>query len=378
MAAREVTGQLLSTREPCVVRVGRGRIAAVSPAAGPVDRADLALLAPGLLDIQVNGFEGWDFNADRPVPEAVGEVRDRLRAGCVTAFCPTVVTGPPEAMRERLRAIATAVRADRSLARAVPCVHLEGPFISPEDGPRGAHPADHVIPASRDAFATLQAAADGLIGIVTLAPEVPGALDLTRRLAADGLVVAIGHTGASRSVIREAVMAGARLSTHLGNGAHAMLPRHDNYLWEQLAADDLFASIIVDGHHLPPPVVKSIVRAKGPERVILASDAVHLAGLQPGRYTFSGLDVDLLPSGRVNLAGTPYLAGSALSLLDGVWNTARFAGIPLSQAWTMASTAPWRLLGRERDRGRISVGCAADLVRLSLSGDGRPMPAGDQ
>jgi len=375
VGATEVTGRLLSTGELCTVVVDDDRITGISPATGPDDGADVPLLAPGLLDIQVNGFAGWDFNADCPARAAVGEVRDHLLRGCVTAFCPTVVTGALAAMEERLRTIAAAVRSDQTLVRAVPCIHLEGPFISPEDGPRGAHPADHVVPASWDAFSRLQSAADGLIGIVTLAPEVPGALDLTRRLAAQGTVVAIGHTGASRALIREAVLAGARLSTHLGNGAHATLPRHDNYLWEQLAADELMASVIVDGHHLPPAVVKSIVRAKGLDRVILVSDALHLAGRRPGRYSFSGMDVELLPSGRVNLAGTPYLAGSALSLLDGVRNTARFAGIPLSTAWTMASAAPWRLLGRERERGRISVGSVADLARLALSVDGRPVPA---
>src|SRR5205807_1149747 len=168
--------------------------------------------------------------------------------------------------------------------RAMPCFHLEGPYISAEDGPRGAHPLAQVRPPDLGEFQRIQEAADGNIRLVTLAPELPGALAFIDKLTAAGVVVAIGHTAASPATIRDAVSAGARLSTHLGNGSHAMLPRHDNYLWEQLAADELWASIICDGHHLPAAVMRCILRVKTPARTILTCDAGSLAGLPSGRY----------------------------------------------------------------------------------------------
>ncbi len=281
------------------------------------------------------------------------------------------MTDSLEAMCGRLEAVARACREDAALARAAPCVHIEGPFLSPEDGPRGAHPAEHVRPASEAEFERLQRAAEGRIGLVTLAPEVPGALELARELCSAGILVAIGHTAAAPEAIREAIAAGARLSTHLGNGAHAALPRHPNYIWEQLADDRLWASLIPDGHHLPPSVVKCMVRAKGLERTVLVSDAVDLAGLPPGAYEFLGRPVEMLPSGRINLAGTPYLAGSSLCLLEGVWNAAQFAGIPLGQAWQMASENPWRVLG-QGGRGAVREGGLADIVLLRLPPQGPP------
>lgn len=364
-----LTGRLLPTGEPSEVRSRGGRVVSVAAASEVVE--DDVWLAPGLLDLQVNGFGGHNLNGVHPSAEAVRSIRAVLRAGGVTAFCPTVVTDAEEAMCERLAAIDSACRADADLARDLPCIHLEGPFLSPDDGPRGAHPAEHVRPADLEAFERLQRAAGGRIGIVTLAPEVPGGLELTRALSASGILVAIGHSGASPECVREAVAAGARLSTHLGNGAHAVLPRHPNYIWEQLAADELDATIIPDGHHLPPAVVRCFLRAKGLARSILVSDAVHLAGLAPGTYGFVGHEVELLASGRINLAGTPYLAGSSLALLDGVWNASRYAGISLAEAWALASANPWHLLG-VRDRGTIAPGARTDLVRLRLPAEGPP------
>src|SRR5262249_29613719 len=174
-------------------------------------------------------------------------------------LCTTVITNAFDALVHGLSTIRRAREIDRDVARAVPAIHLEGPYISPEDGPRGAHPRRHVRPPDWDEFQRLQEAAGGLIRLVTLAPEHEVAIRFIEQLVAWGVVVSIGHTGATASQIREAISAGARLSTHLGNGCHAMLPRHDNYIWEQLAADELWASIICDGHHLPPAVVRCIV-----------------------------------------------------------------------------------------------------------------------
>ena len=206
----------------------------------------------------------------------------------------------------------------------------------------------------------------GRIGVVTLAPESPGAIPFVERAAGAGVIVALGHHGASGEQIAAAVAAGARLSTHLGNGAHAQLPRHPNYIWEQLAEDALWAGIIPDGHHLPPAVVKCFVRAKGVERLLLVSDAIHLAGLPPGKYEFLDRAVEVSLSGRVSLAGTPYLAGSILYLCQGLANAMAFAGVSLEDVVDMATANPVRLLGLAGTRGALAVGQPADLVLLQL------------
>ncbi|MGI8689702.1 MAG: N-acetylglucosamine-6-phosphate deacetylase [Thermomicrobiales bacterium] len=321
-------------------------------------------IAPGFIDIQVNGYAGLDFNAADVTPETVaGVVRALWRRG-VSAICPTVITQSEAAMCRSLSAIAAACDADPRIAHAIPCIHVEGPFISSEDGPRGAHPLVHVRPPSIAEYQRWQEASGGRVGIVTLAPEYPDAPVFIRAIAGD-VVVALGHTAADAAQIRAAVDAGARLSTHLGNGAHGRLARHPNYIWEQLADDRLAASLICDGHHLPPAVIKAMVRAKGLERTILVSDAVAVAGLPPGVYDAAvGGKVELLPSGRLNLFGTPYLAGSASSLPEGIANAIRHADVTLAEAVRFATANPARLLRFDgaRGRGAVRVGTMADLT----------------
>ena len=204
-----------------------------------------------------------------------------------------------------------------------------------------------------------------MIGLLTLAPEVEGAIAFIEKVIRSGVVVAIGHTAASREFIQAAVSAGAKLSTHLGNGSHAMLPRHENYLWEQLAADELWASFIVDGHHLPPSVVKCLIRAKGISRSILTSDAIAAAGMPPGRYRLGEIDVVVTPDFKVERAetvGSGYLAGSALDLLRGVENVVQFAQVGLAEAVQMASLNPAALMGVSDRVGRIEAGREANLI----------------
>ena len=231
---------------------------------------------------------------------------------------------------------------------------MEGPYLSPDDGPRGAHPREHVIAASIEDFLRRQDAAEGRIGLVTLAPEVPGAFRLIEHLVKSDVRVAIGHTAALPEQIREAVSAGATLSTHLGNGCARVLPRHPNFIWEQLAADQLFASFIVDGHHMSPATVKSMMRAKQPSRSILVTDATAAAGCRPGFYMIGEARVELDAVGRVSAPGAPNLAGSALAMHNSVANTVRFTGLSLSEVLPMASTLPARFLGIE-PVGRVTA-----------------------
>jgi N-acetylglucosamine-6-phosphate deacetylase len=315
----------------------------------------------GLIDIQVNGFAGIDFNAPGSTPDTLQTAIDALRASGVTRFLPTLITGP-------LDRFAACARALLALADpAIAGLHMEGPYISPLDGARGAHPREHCIAASRDGFARRQDAAGGRIVLVTLAPEVSGALDLIEHLVSSGVRVAIGHTDATPATIRDAVAAGATLSTHLGNGCTAVLPRHPNFIWEQLAADELMASVIVDGHHLPPATVKAIVRAKSPQRTILVTDAMAAAACAPGVYRIGEVDVEVGSDRRVSLRGTPFLAGSALTMPEAIANTVRFTGLPLSDVIAMASTAPAEYLGIP-PAGTVTAEWEAEAGRLEIRG----------
>ena len=304
-------------------------------------------IAPTLIDIQVNGFAGFDLNVSTVTSEDVSAmVRALWRVG--TGFlCPTVVTGSFDGISNALRAIVEACKTDSLVAHSILGIHLEGPYISAEDGPRGAHPLAHVRDPDWDEFQRWQDIAEGEITIVTLAPEKKGAIPFIEKLVANGIVVALGHTDASADDIQAAIDAGARLSTHLGNGAHALIKRHPNYIWEQLGADELWASLIVDGHHLPPAVAKSMMRAKTLERCLLVSDAVALAGMKPSIYQFAGKSVELTAERCVRLVGTEYLAGSAIELARGIENSVRFAGISLEDAVSLATRQPMRLLNAE-------------------------------
>ena len=318
-------------------------------------------IAPPLIDIQVNGFAGYDLNSDDVKTADVCQMVKSLWKTGTGVCCPTVVTGSNQRMSKSIQVITAALK-DPTINRSIIGIHVEGPYISPQDGPRGAHPKEHVRQPNWDEFQRWQDIAEGQIKILTLAPETEGAITLIEKLRESGVVVAIGHTGAEHQQIQDAIQAGATMSTHLGNGAHAQIRRHPNYIWDQLAADELHASFIVDGHHLPPSVVKSMFRAKGLERAILVSDAVHLAGLEPGRYQFGSQDIELTSNQSVRLYGTDYLAGSAIELARGVENSVKFAEISLDQAFRLATVQPAGVLGLDNQIGSIQVGRNADYI----------------
>jgi N-acetylglucosamine-6-phosphate deacetylase len=313
---------------------------------------------PGLFDLQVNGFGGVDFNNPLTTPEEVRRAIEKLRERGVTRFLPTLVTSSFERFAKCAKTLV------QTRHPAVAGLHMEGPYISPEDGARGAHPRQYVVAASMDDFQRRQEAAAGRIKLVTLAPEVQGAMELIERLVGMGIRAAIGHTAASPGQIRDAVKAGATLSTHLGNGCAIQLPRHPNVIWEQLAADELEASLIVDGHHLPPATVKAMVRAKTPQRTLLVSDAVALAGCVPGAYELNGEPVVLSDDGRVFQPSKEWLAGSAAGLDQCVANAVRFTGFSIDVIAPMASTQPAKHLGLPT-AGRVTADWNAAECRLS-------------
>lgn len=361
MAERIVTGRDPASGEGIAVRIEDMRITAVEPC----DAADDIFIAPGLIDLQVNGYDGHDLNDGALEPATVIALARSMRRVGVTTFLPTIITASEERVIAALRAIAKAREQDPLAARMIPFVHVEGPFLSGEDGPRGAHPREYVRAPDLGEFHRWQEAGGGLVGLLTLSPHFDDAPSFIRAVAGAGVRVAIGHTHASPAQIRAAVDAGATFSTHLGNGAAAMLPRHPNFIWTQLADDRLTAMFIADGHHLPADAFKAMLRAKGLARAILVSDVTALGGKPPGVYDQAiGGRVELSADGRLGVAGTPYLAGAALSLKDDVAIAARMADITLADALRLATINPGRVVS---GRGELKVGAPADLIRFRWS-----------
>lgn len=339
-----------------------GIISAIRPL--PADHG-LPLIAPGLVDLQVNGYAGIDFNQPELVPDALAAVTRRLWQDGVTAYLPTVITNSDANIQQMMARIDQQCRTSRAAAQGVAGVHLEGPFIASEDGPRGAHDRQFTRAPDWASLQQWQQAAAGRIKLLTLAPEWPGSSAFIRQCCASGITVSLGHTAANSAQIAQAVAAGASLSTHLGNGAHLMLPRHPNYIWDQLAEDRLGCAMIADGDHLPLSVLKVFIRVKQAQ-ALLVSDATCLTGMPAGRYQLHiGGEVDLSPQGRLSLASNPQLlAGSARSLLHGV-NTLRVNQLTTrQQAWEMASLRPAAKIGLAASRG-LAIGAPLDVVLLA-------------
>jgi N-acetylglucosamine-6-phosphate deacetylase len=352
---------------PCGVRV---EFTSVIERAGEAlcgEPGDICI-SPGFIDLQVNGFAGVDYNDPAIQTESfAASIRCLFQTG-VTKFLPTVITSSPERMAGVLRALSGAKRELQRCgmpeAAAIAGFHVEGPHISAADGPRGAHPVEHIRPPDPDEFKRWQEAAGGEIRIVTVSPEYAGAPRYISALVKAGVVASIGHTGAGAEQIRAAVDAGATMSTHLGNAAFSVLPKTNNCLWDQLAEDRLMASFIVDGIHIPPPFLRSALRAKGTARSVLVTDAVLPAMCKPGPFRYGDLEVELLPDNRVVLRGGTRLAGSGLTMDAAVANCVRLGGASLEAALRMATVNPARaarLAGRKRG---LAAGETADLVRF--------------
>lgn len=364
MNRQSIHGRNPLTGEFIAICVENGVIQSIAPA----PPADDLWLSPGFIDLQVNGYAGCDLNAESIAPDLVTELMHRMLAVGVTTFIPTLVTASEDQIIAALRAIGEARHRSPLVMHAIPFVHIEGPHISPADGPRGAHPRKHVRPPDIAEFERWQAASKGLVGMVTLSPHWEAALPYIAHLASRGCLVAIGHTDADPSRIHAAAEAGAVLSTHLGNGVAGDLPRHPNLLWAQLADDRLHASFIADGHHLPADTLRAMLRAKGTDRSILVSDTVALAGMPPGRYETSvGGTVELTAEGRIGIPGTRTLAGAALPLKSGIATVAQLQGFSLRDAILMATENPGRFTG---GRGVLRAGADADLVQFRWDGNG--------
>jgi N-acetylglucosamine-6-phosphate deacetylase len=300
----------------------------------------------GFVDLQVNGFGGVNFSAPDLTLEQVAATCDALARKGTLLFCPTVITSSMDIYRKALPILAQAVRRQPGAARLAG-IHLEGPFISPVEGAVGVHPEQYVQPPSPKIFDELFRLADGQVALITLAPEIPGAVELIRHAAAMGVRVSIGHTLADERAVRAAVDAGAHFSTHLGNGCPNLLHRHYNPIWPQLAAPELTAMLISDGHHLPPAVLASFLAAKGAERVIVTSDASPVAGCAAGEYNVFGSRVLLEPGGRLRSLERDTLAGSSSTMFECMNFLASLHLLSEADMWRVGRDNPLQALGVE-------------------------------
>lgn len=363
-AERVVTGRDPRTGQRLDVRLTDAGVAEVRRS---VDRsAELPWIAPGLVDVQVNGYAGNDVNGADASVDGVIAITTALAASGVTTWVPTVITADEAAIRNSLEIVERARRSHPSVAAAIPSVHVEGPFISPAEGARGVHDPDRIRPLDVDEVARWCAGGAAPVGILTVSPHDEAAIAAIPAVRALGIAVSIGHTHADADLVRAAVDAGATLSTHLGNGMPSMIPRHPNAIWAQLADDRLTCGLIADGHHLPADTLEVMLRAKGPRGAFLVSDATALAGMPAGRYrTTVGGEVQLDENGRLFASETGYLAGAAANLADGLRYVLSATSFSLPDALALVTENPARgLRGARPGLGTLSVAAPADVVLL--------------
>lgn len=271
---------------------------------------------PGFIDLQVNGYKGIDFsNPALTEEDFIFACKELVKQGTV-AFLPTIITSSATTFERNLRLMTRCMKHE-DLKSSILGFHVEGPFISEKDGARGAHNSEWVQKPDPAFLDKLYKWSGENIKLLTISADVEGAADLCHYATAElGITVSLGHHMATEEDLEKAVASGARSLTHLGNGIPRLLSRHHNPLWAGLANDHLSAMIIADGHHIPPSIVKTIIRTKGISKVIVVSDASPIAGLPPGKYNTLGNDVILEDSGRLYNPETGYLVGSSSTMLD--------------------------------------------------------------
>ena len=320
------------------------------------------ILAPGFIDIHIHGGAGHDVMA--PSRDGLARFERSLTNYGVTSYCPTTVTAPLDTTFQSLAFLAQAKSLPRDASRARPLgLHLEGPFIS--HARRGVHPPENLLQPSPELFEKLWQAAEGNVDVMTIAPELPGAVETIRAATARDVCVSLGHSDATLSEAQAGIAAGGRHATHTFNAMRPLDHRDPGILGEVLANDAVTAEIIVDGIHVHPEVVALFVRAKGLDRAVLVTDATSATGMGDGRFRLGSFEVEVR-DGRCEYQGK--LAGSVLTLDRAVRNARDFAHLSLQHAVQLATLNPARVLGRQ-DIGVISPGARADFVVLSSEGE---------
>ena len=350
------------TGKPVAIAISTGKIMNVTAAETGIVAPKL-YVAPGLIDIQINGYMGVDFSGpDLTVAGVKIATRALWKAG-VTSYFPTIITSDIELIKKNFAILAKA-KEDPEIGASIPGFHLEGPYISPLKGFRGAHLEKYIKNPNWDEFQEIQYAANNDIKLITLAPELHGAIPFIEKCVASGVIVSLGHHNGTAKDVLKAVEAGAKMATHLGNGCANEINRHHNPIWPQLSNDAISASIIADGFHLTKEEVRSFFKAKGVARTILVSDALDLAGLPPGEYT-RGERTLLLTPNVVKLPKEEVLAGAASPISKCVGVVMDFTQCSLSEALRMASTNPAEMFSLEEIR-QIAKGNRADLILFEM------------
>lgn len=370
------TGLNYYDHSPVSIGVENGIISEIKRPDKLPESSEPLFIAPGLIDIQVNGYSSVSFSLEGAGDTAASSgdlttddvrmVTQGLWKEGVTTYFPTLTTNSQEVLIRNFSVIAKAMK-DHSLHGSIPGFHLEGPYISGIDGYRGAHPKEFVRKPEWKEFMELYKAAGEKILLVTIAPEVEGAYEFIRECRKLGIVVSLGHHNGSADVIKEAIDNGAELSTHLANGCATMIHRHFNPLWPQLADNRLMISIICDGFHLIPDEINVFYRAKGAENIILISDITSYAGLPAGEYKIkTGQTIVKTADGNLRFSGQDGgLYGSAAQLSKGIGHIMRVTGCSLGKAVNMATVNPARLHNLS-DRGKLEPGKRADIIMFTM------------
>jgi N-acetylglucosamine-6-phosphate deacetylase len=327
-----------------------------------------AVLAPGFIDLHVHGGAGFDVMSASS--EGLAQFEAHLVRHGVTGYFPTTVTAPMDATLSALERLAARIEwAEKNssvAAGAQPLgIHLEGPFIS--QARRGAHPGEHIQPPSVDLLRRFWEAARGRIKIMTIAPELPGALELIAEAAGWGVCVSLGHSDADYDCARAAISAGARHATHVFNAMRTLDHRDPGILAAVLTDARVSAEIICDGVHVSAPVIQIFLKAKGLDSAVLVSDAISATGMPDGRYTLGGFEVEVKGNRCVSAEGK--LAGSVLTLDQAVRNVMEFAGCDLHHAVCLVTRNPARTAALGSHRGTLAPGGSADVVVLSRAGE---------
>lgn len=343
------------------IRWQNGHIESVSPSA-TVNPA--VWLAPGLVDLQINGYGGVDFQQDNLSAEEVMETVQHLaRAGC-TRFLLTQITDDWPRLLARIRRLRGIRETNLLLRHAIAGWHVEGPFLSAEPGFCGAHDPALMFDPTPAHLDELREATEGDPLLLTIAPELPGALECITHAVNLGMKVSLGHTNASDEVIAEAVQRGATAFTHLGNGCPGELNRHDNILWRVFDTPNLVASMIPDGVHVSPALFRLAHRVMG-NALYYTSDAMSAAAMLPGCYSLGRLQLDVGPDQIVRYPGKTHFAGSALRPIDGIFRAAHMLGCDWREVWPRFSHLPAQLMDLPCG---FEAGMPADFCVLEFTG----------
>jgi N-acetylglucosamine-6-phosphate deacetylase len=362
MSERIISGLLYSDLKPVEISIRDGMIDSIQRP--ETSKSDL-IIAPGLIDIQVNGYDGVGFSESNLTEEGIQYTVKKLWSLGVTTLLATTITIPKARLLKNLSLLVKSKK-EKSVAHSIYGFHMEGPYISEKDGPRGAHNRNWVKEIDQVEFDKYVDGAENQIVLLTLDPSKDGAFEFIRSCVKQSVCIALGHHSASREEIDKAIEAGACLSTHLGNGNDVYVHRHHNSIWPQLADDRLMASVIADGFHLLPEELKVFFRTKTKDKLILISDITNFSGLTPGTYDWQNQQIDISSEGKVSLAGSDMLAGAYSPLIEDLGNMIRFSGCSLSDAIDMATKTPAALLNMN-NRGDIKEGKIADLILFSLN-----------